>query len=640
MKTTARNLGALAILLAALVAILHPRGVYAQALPCNAVCVTTHAYDNNQDNVNSTEVVFRATNFHQPTTIDSIINLHGIVYAQPLYVPSLITNPIKDGLFVATEENWVYALDAANLSGIKLWTTNLNNSGESAVPDGKLSGGNTCTNISPEVGITGTPVIDIGANSAHPNVLYAISAHYNTSTHLITQRLNALSIKTGQPVATPLIIPTALGSTFMAGYQNQRAALALTYDGNNNPLIYVAWGSYCDHTPYAGWAAVFTLTGTSTLALSLVGAYNTMGTDANAKQSGIWMGGAGPAIDDGASGTGQVYLSTGNGTVSYNPTALTDSALGMSILQLKASVPSSTLTATGAYTVAEWCTLNYGGHGGGPTCPYNSNQCAYTLTLPPPYSQGPPVSYLCTMTDMDIDAGGVVLARANGVVLPKGDNFVVLAAGKEGVFYDIDPMTMSSNTAPDPNAPCSQGSAIAIQCFGAIQLPSTEINVMTPAMDDTGSRCSAAFWASNLNGNYLLVGGSKDTDIWGYKMNSSGGMFNPAYQGAHSFGSAVGFPGSCPVVSWSSAGADDDAVLWILQTAGYKRALAPALYAFQALPSGGLFGPPLFTDTTSGPGAVQFSEPTVTNGYVFVAGQVQGVVCAGPPCSGEVVSWH
>jgi hypothetical protein len=91
-------------------------------------------------------------------------------------------------------------------------------------------------------------------------------------------------------------------------------------------------------------------------------------------------------------------------------------------------------------------------------------------------------------------------------------------------------------------------------------------------------------------------------------------------------------------------GAPGDAVLWVMVDAvalpGHN-AQPVTLLAFPAVPTSGLFGTPKQNDSTHGPGAVPFAEPTVVDGYVFAAGQVPGTLCtAVNTCGGMVVSWH
>jgi hypothetical protein len=411
MKAMLRILGALVILVVLFV-VIHPSVVRGQNGDQNSNAVTTQGYDNNRDNVNSAETVFLATNFSFAKTggphISIVNDLHGIVYAQPLYLPQIPYRLNADLLYVATEENWIYAMDANNMpfTTSNTWSDDFNqincpspctDGGDTIfgpVPDANLSDKNLCTNIQPEVGITGTPVIDFSSSTV-PDVIYAVSDHYDTTQNpaKVRQFLNAVSVKDGSPVAPSIDIAamllSTLGFSFDASAENQRAGLALTHDSNGNPYIYVAWAGYCDNynppggnpTQYTGLVAVFEVTSSPTT-LTPVAVFNDEAASMG-QQGGIWMGGAGPAIDDVSSGgSGDVYISTGNGLVtnpSYNiPLNTSANNLGMSILQL--SLGSNTLAPVGAYTANEWSVLNCGS-GMGPTC---SNQpvCKNVLHLP------------------------------------------------------------------------------------------------------------------------------------------------------------------------------------------------------------------------------------------------------------------
>jgi hypothetical protein len=529
---------------------------------------------------------------------------------------------------------------AHNLSATPVWQVNFNQTGETPVPKGLLADGNGCGGIGPEIGITGTPVIDLNGN--YPDVLYAVTSTANAS-NVVTQRLNAVSIFDGSPTATALNIASAFSGfsgspTFDATSENQRAALAVDHDSSGNPLIFVAWGGYCDLGTYRGLVAEFRGTATSStppMQLALVAIFDASGGVSGASQSGIWMGGAGPAVGAATSSSGDdVYFGTGNGTVSYG-SSLSASALGESVLRVHSTQTGSSFTfdPIGAYTANEWSILNIG----------NGPGCAHTLTLPPPYASG---SFYCSGSDMDLDAGGLILAQATGSILPSGDNFVVLEGGKEGVVYDLDPSNMS-NTGPDTAAPCTTGSGgQTLQCFGAVRLLNANVN--SPQNDATGVRCSSAFWPGNssTSENILYEAGSGDNKMWGYQMGSGAifGVSSPL--GSYSFSGALGYSGSCPVVTWDSSGgstAAADAVLWVMvDDASSGSPSAVKLQAFTALPTGGLFSAPLFSDTSNGPAAVPFAEPTVVDGYVFAAGQVHGSsFCATlNGCYGMVTSWH
>jgi len=90
----------------------------------------------------------------------------GQVYAQPLYVSNLDLGGavgVRNVVFIATENNWVYAFDAdkpgAGNNGAKLWQVNL---GTAAA-----HGNGSCGDLDPNVGITGTPVIDLATKTIY-----------------------------------------------------------------------------------------------------------------------------------------------------------------------------------------------------------------------------------------------------------------------------------------------------------------------------------------------------------------------------------------------------------------------------------------------------------------------------------------
>jgi hypothetical protein len=581
-----------------------------------------------RDNVNPNESTLKATSLSLTATNSP--DLSGIVYAEPLYVSQVSVSvggqaKTVNALFVATEENYVYALDADNISNpTPLWSKNLNNTGETAVPDSVLP--RTCNNIAPEVGITGTPVIDTGYN-----IMYVVSKHVNGTTY--TQRLNVLKLYDGSLAVSPSVdIGNVLGSSFSALNQNQRAGLALVSQGaiplGGGPNVFVTWASHCDGGAYNGWVAAFHYTPVPTPTLQFVSSFNDEGTGGS--DGGIWMSGAAPAASEAATSQNHadVYLATGNGSVNY-----TSGRYGQSVLRLDDS--SGSIGVTGSYTPSVWNILNTGS--------FTMGNCTSPLNLPPPYTSG---STVCVQNDMDLGAGGVMLVRPVGSgYLPPNDSFVVLAAGKEGVFYVLDPSNMS-NTGPDTND-CHTGSTSqALQCFGAITIPTGNLS-----SDAYGNRGSAAFWAGNSSNseNVLYVAGSQDTKIRAYQMTANGGgVFTT---GPTIFGSAptpnpngsnvAPYPGSSPVISWNTnGGSTRDAILWILDTSGYSSGPAK-LYAYQAVPpqAGGSFTLE-WSDTTNGPLPTKFIVPTVINGYVYVGGQKPGATCSAGSCAGRVVAWH
>jgi hypothetical protein len=214
-------------------------------------------------------------------------SLDGAVFAQPLYISNLsIGGGTHNVVFVATESNSVYAIDADNFDasnhGIVYWHKVLMPGGSTPVPQSTVG-----STIYPHIGITGTPVIDPVAGT-----LYVVTETLESSTEVF--RLHALSLATGSEQHGGPVGITASG--FQPMEQLQRPGLLLAY-GN----VYIAFGSQGDHTPFHGWIFSYN---PSTLARNNV--WNSTGTG---KESAIWMAGSGVAAD----GNGYIYVMTSNG---------------------------------------------------------------------------------------------------------------------------------------------------------------------------------------------------------------------------------------------------------------------------------------------------------------------------------------
>jgi hypothetical protein len=187
----------------------------------------------------------------------------------------------------------VYAFDAD--SGTQLWKTSVLGSGETTSDD------HDCSQITPEIGITSTPVIDRTAGAHGTLYIVAMSIDSSSNYH---QRLHALDVATGAellngPVDISASFPatgTATSSFDPKSYE-ERAALLLS-----GGTIYTSWTSHCDIAPYGGWIISFAQ---STLARNgvLNIAANSSGGPA------IWMAGGGPAVD----ASGNIYLLSANG---------------------------------------------------------------------------------------------------------------------------------------------------------------------------------------------------------------------------------------------------------------------------------------------------------------------------------------
>lgn len=241
----------------------------------------------------------------------------GFVYAQPLYVANVLSGQgYHNVLYVATEHDSVYAFDADGSNSTPLWKASFIDplNGITTVPAADVQNGNSKGDITPEIGITGTPVID-----STRNVVYVVAETKEVSGNVTTyvQRLHALDITTGvemphSPVVIQASVPgkgagtDGLGNVpFIPHTQNQRPGLLLL-----NGVVYIAWGSHQDLNPYHGWVI-----GYDANSLQRVAAYN---NSADTRGDGIWMCGAGLAADE----SGNIYFTTGTNEGLYTGTAV------------------------------------------------------------------------------------------------------------------------------------------------------------------------------------------------------------------------------------------------------------------------------------------------------------------------------
>jgi hypothetical protein len=269
------------------------------AATTNAPDVTTYHYDNSRDGLNAAETILTPTNVN--STLFGKLGfdaVDGLVDAQPLYVANLtVGGALHNVLYVATEHDSVFAFDAD--SGTQLWKTSILGSGEAT------SDTHSCDQITPEIGITSTPVIDRKQGSN--GTLFSVGMTKDSSGNY-HQRLHALDLTTGQEISGS---PTEISASYPGTGDNtqngnvvfdpaqyaERAALLLL-QGN----IYLAWTSHCDQQPYTGWIMSY---GETTLQQNQV-----LNLTPNGAQGSIWMSGNGLAAD----GSGNIYLLDANGT--------------------------------------------------------------------------------------------------------------------------------------------------------------------------------------------------------------------------------------------------------------------------------------------------------------------------------------
>lgn len=261
--------------------------------------VTTYHFDNSRDGLNSKETILTPANVNS-TQFGKVgfDTVDGLVDAQPVYAANVTMGcALHNVIYVATENDSVYAFDAN--SGSQLWKTSVLGSGEST------SGDQGCSQITPQIGITSTPVIDRkqGANGT----LFTVGMSKDASGNY-HQRLHALDLTTGAEVSGS---PAEISATYPGSGDNsqggnvvfdpskyaERAALLLL-NGN----VYLTWTSHCDSTPYTGWVMAYS---ESTLKQTQV-----LNLTPNGSQGSIWMSGNGPAADS----SGNIYFLDANGT--------------------------------------------------------------------------------------------------------------------------------------------------------------------------------------------------------------------------------------------------------------------------------------------------------------------------------------
>lgn len=275
------------------------------APPPSNVKVLTYHNDPARTGLNSNETTLTTANVNS-VTFGKIgtISVDGLVDAEPLYVGGLTVNGAPHNVvFVVTEHDSVYAFDADTFT--QLWKHSVLGAGES--PSEAING---CPQVTPEIGITSTPVIDPIPTAARPNgAIFVVAMSKSGTTYF--HRLHALDLTTGAEIGTPTTISatfpgTATGSsggtvTFDPKQYKDRAALLLL-----NGVIYTTWASHCDRPNYTGWVIGYNESTRQQVTLNIT----PNGTTQGGLEGAIWMAGGGPAADS----SGNFYLLTGNGT--------------------------------------------------------------------------------------------------------------------------------------------------------------------------------------------------------------------------------------------------------------------------------------------------------------------------------------
>ena len=310
------------------------------------------------------------------------LSVDGLVDAEPLYVPGLSIPSLgpHNVVFVVTEHDSAYAFDAD--TGVQLWHVSLLLSGEQTSDD------RGCGQVSPEIGITSTPVIDpyMGPHGT----MYAVAMSKNGSVY--HHRLHALDITTGSeqfggPVDVQATYPTTGGghTTFDPKQYKERAALLLW-----NGTVYTSFASHCDDAPYSAWVIGYAETNFSQVSV--------LNLTPNGSEGSVWQAGAGPAAD----ASGNIFVLLANGTF--------DTTLNTNGFPINGDYGNAFVKiASGATSVADYFTMDN------------------TVSE----SNG----------DVDLGSGGPMLLPALNDSHGNSRNLAV-GAGKDGNIYVVDTANM------------------------------------------------------------------------------------------------------------------------------------------------------------------------------------------------------
>ncbi len=527
-----------------------------------------------------------ATNFGRLFT-DKV---DGYVYAQPLYKANL-TIPgqgMHNVAFIATEHDSVYALDADNPAAGpgpdgSLWKTSFINpaNGVTSVPAKEV--GLVSTNIVPEVGITGTPVIDGTTNTlyvvAKTKEVRADGVHY-------VQKLHALDLATGQEkfggpatigdttaanVSTsPIVVPGngdgSVGGmvTFNARTQLNRVALQLA-----NGVVYIAWASHEDARPYHGWVAGYQA---NNLAAGPVRFFNTA---PNAGGVGIWQSGGALSADP----QGNLYFAVGNGfngpNLAYDPS---HGDYSESVIKLSAT---GQLSVVDYFTPYDWQTLD--------------NQ------------------------DADLGSGGAMLLP--DFVGSTAHPHLMVETGKAGVIYLLDRDNLGRNS---PDLMTEQSRIVQRVVAG-----------------QAGVWGNPSFFRTGPNSGIIYYHGQGDV-LKGYVIANGHIDDTPSHILRSTFSS--GYPGEQPVISANGIANPTNptnGIVWELQVDQYGNEGKPnssaILRAFSATNlSTELYDSNQTSLRDQNGSAVKFTVPTVVNGHVLVGGQYSFTVFGLFPAATDV----
>jgi hypothetical protein len=528
--------------------------------------------------------------------------LDGLVFGEPLYVPGIaITAGNQQGthnvIYVVTENDSLYAIDSQG--GTVLWQDSFVGTGNPAVnllgassittvPSGDINS----SDITPQIGITATPVINlannaiyiesktkqiVGTDATDPHyvaMLFMVDlgsgaidksliigdTQYHTSNGGYTYRVTNSGTGTD-----PYVNGTGDGSITSQGNINwggtsrvyfnamrQMDRPGLTISGNS---LYVSFASHGDNGPYHGWLLRY-----DDASLALTGVLN---TTPNGGLGGIWQGG-GPVVID---SSGSIYFESGNG--SFN-TAASNFGANYSGLPLDADYGESFVKVVNDPTTSQGS--------------QNANGWGLKIT-----------DFFAPSNVTSLNNGDVDLGSAGPVILPDAVGsaahpHLLIGAGKEGKVYLLDRNNLG-HFNPNSDNVVQETGANAIG--GALSSPAFLLNNPAGAPNPSG----ILYYQSDYGG-YLEA------------FTVSNGSFSALADSPDYYSSSL--DGS-PTIS---ANVTATPIVWALYRAGNQ------LRAYNALN----LNNELWTSAskTSGADALsgnvdKFTTPTVADGLVMVA---------------------
>ena len=411
--------------------------------------VTTWHNDNNRTGWQQTETVLNQTSVSQ-NTFGKIfqLNVQGGVFAQPLALGITGCSPACNMVFVATEQDMLYGFNAdytGTQAPTPLWALDL----AGAVGGTYLN----CTNqlippcalgvLNPDIGVTGTPVIDTTTG-----LLYVVSLVYFAADATEEYYMLAVDYRTGEVKASTNITPTSPGSApssacstssasgsigFDASGHYQRAGLLLLNVAGVNE-VFVAFAP-AESEVENGWLLAYDYAAGPPGVLNLV---STFVTTPYGSGGGIWMGSAAPASDGSF-----IYISTANGTFDISGVSSPSIDYGDSLLKLN----STSLTVADYFTPADVFTF-VGVNGTG--------RC---------------------INDEDFGSGGVMIFPDSFFT---GHPDLMVAADKESTVYVVDRDHLTNHNSPN----------LIVQ----------EVTTPQPVEPLQGYWGSPAYWEWNNNG--------------------------------------------------------------------------------------------------------------------------------------------